>query len=1099
MTCAAPLGEHTGQVREERKVVSVLFCDLVGSTAAAHSADPEDVRRVLGEYHSTVRGEIERYGGVVEKFIGDAAVGVWGVPQAYEDDAERAVRAALAILDAISLDVRIAINTGEVLATLDPAIDAGIGVVGDVVNTAARLQGAAPIRGILAGEGTVRATRRAIEFEELEPLVLKGKPDPVPAWRVVATSAVGHSEPRTPFVGRHREAELLNGILDRTLEGRSVQLVSVIGEPGIGKSRLVAEFERSVNERGVGSCLRGRCLAYGDGFGFWPLGEAVKQHLGLNERDSSEHAQQRLYEAVSGMPDSEWLRARLAPLVGLEGEGGERDEVFAAWQRFLEEIAGRSPLVLILEDLHWAHAAMLAFVQYLAEWSTDVPLLVVGTARPELFEAHPQWAGGLANATTLALRPLDQTESIELATSLLGRVLTSTSAKAALVERCGGNPLFAEEYARLLGERNADAAEGWDMPETVQALIAARIDTLSMDRKDLLHDAAVIGKTFWAGAVAQIGQRDLGAVRKDLHELARKELVRRARQSGVPGEEEYSFWHDLVHQVAYEQIPRTQRGSKHERAAEWIERVSNQRLGDRAEVIAHHYVQALSLTRQADTRSSDALRQKALRFLAMAGERAVGLDVEHAIELLRQALELADAESVERGRILCLIGTAKVLVGRFDEAVPILEDALAAAEAAGDINTIGAVYFQEAEALYFGGKGEEYRIILDRAISRLDGEPPTGEYAVVLASAAFGKLTRNDSESAERLIDRAVDMATSVDERFAYACAVDIRGLLRVRLGDDRAISDFESAIEDFRELGSPYMTMAMTHLGGALHNWYGPARAEETLRASVSHGGRIRNATYEADAHLWDIDRLFDQGRWDELLESVDHVAAWAEAKGSSSAAAIVAAVMKARVLALRGDYDAALAISGGHIDEAFAFGDEDAVWALTSCSAVEWVAQERGGRTHELLTGITTNQITSISPIAEITRLLVQVDAADQARTVLDAVPAGPPKFWNNATSARAVLAEASGERMDASRLFAEAVDRWRAFGNPYELAHALAGQARCAIGSSGFALADSAAAEATAMFSQLGVVERARLLPGPHRTRFPTAKAAVAHQRL
>jgi class 3 adenylate cyclase len=393
-SCGAALAAGSA-VLEERKVVSVVFCDLVGFTASAHSTDPEDVRRMLGAYQVAVRREFERFGGAVEKFIGDAVVGVWGVPQAHEDDAERAVRAALAVVHAVDVDVRIAVNTGEVLATLTPEVGAGVGVVGDVVNTASRLQAVAPVGGILAGETTVRLTSNVVEYHPFDPVTVKGKPQAVAVWRAVAVRAPASTRSNeTPLYGRVSEMSLLQQVYGRARDESMAQLVSVIGEPGIGKSRLVAEFERWLDTEDRPIRLHGRCLAYGDGMGLWPLSEAVKQHLNLTETDGEDEARRRLERAVAGMGDAGWVRARLAPLVGLEGEGGERDEAFTAWQRFFDEIALRQTLVLVFDDLHWAHPTMLAFVHHLAEWSTGVPLMVVCTARPELLDAHPHWGAG---------------------------------------------------------------------------------------------------------------------------------------------------------------------------------------------------------------------------------------------------------------------------------------------------------------------------------------------------------------------------------------------------------------------------------------------------------------------------------------------------------------------------------------------------------------------------------------------------------------------------------------------------------------------------------------------------------------------------------
>ena len=497
---------------KERKVVSVLFVDLVGFTAQSESADPEDVDALLRGYHRDVRHEIERYGGTVEKFIGDAVVAVFGAPVAHEDDPERAVRAALRILDATELDIRVAVNTGEVLVDLDSRPEHGEGMVtGDAVNTASRLQSAAPVRGILVGEATHSATERTIEYQELDPVEVKGKSRPLPVWRAVgARSRLGvdvDAPAAAPFVGRRREFELLQQLFERSLEESGVQLVTVVGEPGAGKTRLVAELRRWVDERPELVLWRqGRCLPYGDGIAYWPVGEAVKAQAGVLESDDLSATAAKLEIALEGMPEPDWLRVRLAPLLGLETSGSAtREESFAAWRTFFEELAARSPLVLIVEDLHWADAAMLDFVEHLVEWSTGGRILVISTARPELYERHPGWGGGMRNATTISLSQLSNDDTARLVAALLERSVLPAETQALLLERAGGNPLFAEEFVRMLRDRGVDDAV---VPGNVQALIAARLDTLEPERKRLIHDAAVVGKVFWGGAVASIAGVD---------------------------------------------------------------------------------------------------------------------------------------------------------------------------------------------------------------------------------------------------------------------------------------------------------------------------------------------------------------------------------------------------------------------------------------------------------------------------------------------------------------------------------------------------------------------------------------------------------------
>ncbi len=621
------------QPEEERKVVSVLFVDLVGFTDRADRADPEDIRATLHPYHARVKRETERFGGTVEKFVGDAVMAVFGAPVAHEDDAERAVRGALSILAAIEemnqaepgleLAVRAAVNTGEAVVSLAARPEAGEGIVtGDVVNTASRLQQAAPVGGVVVGEVTYRATRDVVDYEELEPVSVKGKAEPIPIWRATGVRSRFGAEleqpTRAPLVGRADELALLAQTYARAVHESGIQLVTVTGEPGIGKTRLLAEFRDVLSEQPEAvSWQQGRCLPYGEGITFWALGEIVKAQAGILESDSPEQASEKLSAAVDAAvgeaSEREWFKARLAPLVGaqlIEAPGtAERAESFMAWLRFLESLAAQRPLVLVLEDLHWADDALLEFVEHLVDLSTGVPILLVCAARPELYERHRGWGGGKRNSTTLALSPLTGDETARLISALLSQAVLPAETQAVLLERSGGNPLYAEEFVRMLTDRGILTRRGRvvkiapeaeiPVPETVQALIAARLDTLPADRKALLHDAAVVGKVFWTGALAWIGRIPERAVEEGLYELVRKELARPARISSVKGQPEYSFWHLLVRDVAYSQIPRAGRAAKHRAVAQWIERIAEDRVIDHAEILAHHYGQALELVRAA--------------------------------------------------------------------------------------------------------------------------------------------------------------------------------------------------------------------------------------------------------------------------------------------------------------------------------------------------------------------------------------------------------------------------------------------------------------------------------------------------------------------
>ncbi|HSK16101.1 MAG TPA: adenylate/guanylate cyclase domain-containing protein, partial [Gaiellaceae bacterium] len=604
-SCGAAVEPGAVPVREERKVVTVLFADLVGFTGRAERLDPEDVRRLLAPYHARLKTELESYGGTVEKFIGDAVVALFGAPLAHEDDPERGVRAAVAVREAIGelnaadstlgLHVRIGVTTGEAMIALHARPAEGEGMAaGDVVNTCSRLQAAAPVDGILVDEATHRATASVIEYREAEPVQAKGKAEPIAVWEAIA--------PRTrlgvdmafrggaELVGRDEELRLLRDAVGRAEREHAPQLVTIVGAPGLGKSRLLFELYAALQaDPAVFAYWRqGRSLPYGEGVSFWALGEILKAQAGILESDAADQASEKLLAAIGAvLPDvseAAWVAEHLRPLAGLAGSleaaADSRREAFAAWRRFFEALAEQRPLILVFEDLHWADDGLLDFVDHLSDWASGVPLLVICTARPELLERRPDWGGGKRRALTISLSPLSDAETERLLASLAVRMRAANDRRASLVARAGGNPLYAEEYARMLAA--ADAPAGIPLPETIQGVIAARLDTLPPDEKGLVQAAAVVGKVFWAGAVATVAGRAPGDVEEGLRQLDRKEFVRRERRSSVAGETAYVFRHVLVRDVAYGQIPRAGRAESHLLAAEWIESL----VGDRHEDVA---------------------------------------------------------------------------------------------------------------------------------------------------------------------------------------------------------------------------------------------------------------------------------------------------------------------------------------------------------------------------------------------------------------------------------------------------------------------------------------------------------------------------------
>ena len=835
--CGTPLAAARRPGDEERKVVTVLFCDLVGFTARSDEADPEDVGAMLRPYHVRLRQEIERFGGTLDKFIGDAVMAVFGAPSSHEDDPERAVRCAAGMLEAIAelnatqpalaLSVRIGITTGEALVVLQPGGETE-GVVGDIVNTASRLQGVAPVNGILVGEGTWRATSGPFEYEELEPVRVKGKAQPVPVWRLVrARSRLGvdvDQQPVAPFIGRDAELDLLKRCYARILRERSVQLVTLLGEPGLGKSRLIHEFARHVDDRQeLVSWRQGRCLPYGDGITFWALGEIVKAQAGILESDPSTQVAAKLDGALQALvgraSDREWLRARLAPLLGLgnaEGPGADQAELFAAWRRVIEAMAASGPLVLVVEDLHWADAALLQFPEYLIDSSAGIALLVIATARPELLDRHPRWSEQKPNTSSIMLSPLTDTDTTTLIAALFGQPVLPTEVQALLLERAGGNPLYAEEFARLLTDRGLLVRHGHTVrlspgqeipfPETVQALIAARLDLLPLERKALVQDAAVVGKVFWSGALAAIGGRDEQALQADLDELERKELIRAAKVSSVEGQTEYAFWHAVVRDVTYAQIPRAGRMRRHRTAAEWLEHLAGERLADRVEIIAHHYSQAVALARATgeQVRALAVLEERARRFLILAGDRAIGLDVSQAHAYYQQALALCPPDHPERPRIVAGTARAAFQSGRVENAAGAYEEAIAGFERHGDVRGQGEALNRLCSVLWDQGETRRSRAVLLRAIELLEHERPGPELCSSYAQMAADRVLSGHSEEAPAWADKALALAEQLGGLPEVKVqALDYRGMARCDLSDLGGLSDLRQAMELAHQIGA--------------------------------------------------------------------------------------------------------------------------------------------------------------------------------------------------------------------------------------------------------------------------------------------------------
>ena len=647
--CGAPLADQARGLAEERKVVTVLFADLVGFTARAERLDPEDLRAILSPYFARLRREIETFGGTVEKFIGDAVMAVFGAPLAHGDDPERAVRAALAIRDAVEemnaadpeleLQVRIAVTTGEALVSLDARTSEGEGMVaGDVVNTASRLQSAAPVNGILVGEETYRSTRSVIAYEDEEPVIAKGKQAPVRVWRAVAPSAPPGERPagRVPMLGRTSELSVLEGIWERVVSERRPHLVTVFGPGGIGKTRLAAEFAEGARASGA-RVIRGRSLPYGEVTPYGAFAAQVKQIAGMFDTDAIEAASRKLADAVEKLlgDDAAETAAHINMLIGLgtEGQVGDRGTLFYSARRLVEALADETPTILVFEDIHVSASSMLDLLETLASRVRDVPVLLLTLARPELLSTRSTWGGGLPAYTALPLEPLGTAHAQELARRLLESAGAGDGSASGLAETAEGNPLFIEELASSVVEQRA-TADG--LPTSIRGIVAARLDALPRAERDALLDASVVGKVFWNGALVCMVE-DEAARLEALDSLEGRDLIRRDRVSRLQGFQQFAFKHQLICEVAYSTLPRALRRERHGAIARFLEHAVSE-VADVAPALAHHWREAGDLVRAA-------------RYYVAAGDQANrGWAKDVAASFYQQALAVIPQEENELRR-----------------------------------------------------------------------------------------------------------------------------------------------------------------------------------------------------------------------------------------------------------------------------------------------------------------------------------------------------------------------------------------------------------------------------------------------------------------
>jgi class 3 adenylate cyclase/tetratricopeptide (TPR) repeat protein len=884
----------------ERKLATVLFADLVGSTALVSSADPEVVRRRVTRYFSEVSHSVEVHGGLVEKFAGDAVLAAFGVPQAHEDDAERAIKAAFAIIDQVrelGLEARIGIESGEVV--VDDGAESTF-VTGEAVNVAARLQQQAGSGEVLIGPVARGLSFQSVDAEEVGPRELKGLRDAIPVWRAVcATEGTRNSSPsiRAPLIGRESELELLGNTFDRTVRDRRAHLFTIFGEAGVGKSRLAREFVDGIEGATV---LIGRCLPYGQGITYWPLAEMVKTVAGISDDDPLEEAFEKLKACCEDEAVADLLGLASGVLEALEGDRSPQEIAWAA-RAFIEKLAETQPVVLAFEDIHWAEEPLLDLVEHLADW-VRAPLLLLCLARAELLEVHPSWGGGRVRATAIELDALGRSESERLVEALLAGEEGGLEAdvRRSLLEKTEGNPLFVEETIRMVLDRGSNRGVE-RIPDSLQALIGARIDRLPPAHRSVLRRAAVIGRVFWAGAIEHLSP-DVENVRETIDDLLLRDFLLPESRSSISGEDAFRFKHVLIREVAYAGLSKSARADHHARFASWLAEHAGVEL---VEIRAYHLDHAVTLLEEIDGDPPAELVRDGAQALAKAGRRALSREANRsARKLLLRAVELEP--TLERR-----YDAARAAWRLQDLPAVSNEMELVAAEAVGqgDRATEGKALAALAEvALYRDADlprakrtAERAIAVLDRnlrfralmvlaTIARWQGEFDEQERHVREALAVSQEIGRKDFEAqatreladtelnaarydeATRLAERSLELAEESGSIVARAHALAESGHIKLHQGDlDGAEQCLEQARALFAEAGATLpLGRALMRLSEVASRRGDPRRAEKLLRESIRGLKTIedRGTLCESQRALADV--LMEQGR----LEDAERVA---------------------------------------------------------------------------------------------------------------------------------------------------------------------------------------------------------------------------------
>ena len=891
-SCGSPVGGSSPAAApvelDERKVVSMLFADLTASTEMASRLDPEDLRAVLHPFFDAMVEEIDRYGGTVEKFIGDAIVAAFGAPVAHEDDPERSIRCALAMhrrLGELNADLaeraggdlamRIGINTGEVIAH---SVEEGI-VTGEAVNIAARFQTLAESGRVVVGERTYRHTRHAFAFEDLGEVTVKGVERPLHVFEVreqVAAPGEASGALEAPFVGRHGELDLLRVLYERTVRESRPNLVTVVGPPGIGKSRLAAELTRVLDDEGA-RVVRGRCLPYGDGLTYWPLAEILKADTGILDSDPPEavlrKARERLDPRFPGeeamgttavLLSSIGIEQASDPLAGTERAAAQR-LIARAWQRYLESMTSAGPVVALIEDLHWADPILLELIEAVVSRASGAAL-VLCSARPDLLERRPDWSGGLSNATTISLSPLSAAHGAELIEHLLGGRVPA-EVVGPILHRSEGNPFFAGELLRMMVEDGTLARRDgrWTLvrdlpsalPDTVQGVIASRIDLLSPDEKRAIQDASVIGRHFWVAGVERLGAP---SAERAIELLVGKGLVGGQDGSSIEGEREFVFNHILTREVAYAGIPKARRVQAHAIVGTWVEEGTAGRAEEFAEILAHHFSLAGDQERTA-------------RYALLAGQRHLRVfAADEAIAWFDRAMEAASDPGMQ-AQVALARGGAREQLGRYGEARVDYEAAFARAGEAGDATGEARAFAGITHVLMLLDRYDEGQERLPEALSRAQAVGLADLESRLLYTAGGLRFGRGEFAAALPLHEQALAVAREAGDVEGQALAH--HGLcetyyLQGPLED--GLAHGEEADRLFRDLGQRQMVAHNAYMVAWLLGFDGrPDEALTTVEASIATSHEIGSAREEAFALFGRSEVHLTAGRLDAALADAE------------------------------------------------------------------------------------------------------------------------------------------------------------------------------------------------------------------------------------